>query len=208
MPLPLVLAAGAALLGTIYAAVPEAGKDIAREEFERILIGEGDEYINSLIQTAFERVGLDVDPEQGLTPQALTDAINAGPLAGTGIELSNIFDREACKRDVMRIATNSAADAFGLHVSDKSADGLKAAVKAEITRRVMEQLGEGAGEYIDAAPELVELAKQLAAGVRAGLIDPAGNFIAPGLMMDDFHVKLRERQARYYAGHGRKWEPK
>ena len=208
MPLPLVLAAGAALMGAIYAAVPESGKDIAREEFERILIGDGDEFINEVIAAAFERIGLDIDPDDGLTPQTFTDAINAGPLAGTGLELTNIFDKDACKRDVMRIATGYAADAFGLNVADKSAEGLKAAVKQEITRRVMEQLGEGAGDYIEAAPELVELARQLRAGIKAGLIDENGNYQAPGLMMDEFHVKLRERQARYYANHGRKWEPR
>ena len=207
MPVPILVIAGS-VLATLYAALPDSVKTIGREEFERIALPDVNEFTDGLMQAAFERIGLDLDPSDGLTPQALTQAINAGPLAGTGIELTNIFDRDACKRDVMRVAIDQAAGAFGLSVQDKSADGLKAAVKAEITRRVMEQLGEGAGDYIDAAPELVEVARQLRAGIKAGLIDEQGNFVPPELMQDEFHVKLRERQARYYANHGRKWEPR
>ena len=207
MPVPILVIAGS-VLATLYAALPDSVKTIGREEFERIALPDVNEFTDGLMQAAFERIGLDLDPSDGLTPQALTQAINAGPLAGTGIELTNIFDRDACKRDVMRVAIDQAAGAFGLSVPDKSAEGLKAAVKAEITRRVMEQLGEGAGDYIDAAPELVEVARQLRAGIKAGLIDEHGNFVPPELMQDEFHVKLRERQARYYANHGRKWEPR
>lgn len=93
MALPIFAAAGA-LLGIIYAALPESAKEIGREEFERITTGQGDEYINAVIESAFENVGIDIDVEEGLNAQTLTAALNNGPLAGTGLEFSNIFDKD------------------------------------------------------------------------------------------------------------------
>lgn len=47
------------------------------------------------------------------------------------------------------------------------------------------------------------------AGIKEGLINAdGGGFSEPGLMMDEFHVNLRERQARYRASHKRHWESK
>ena len=200
-----VAAAAAATLAAVYALIPDAVTDIGKEEFDRMIRGDVEGYQAEAMKGAFASMGLDLDPEQGLTPQALTDAINRGPLAGTDIELTNIFDRDAVKRDLMRIGLARAADAFGVKITDTSAEGLKAAVKEEISRRVMDQLGQGAGEWLEAAPDLVEVVRQLQAGMRAGLIDAAGNFIAPELAMDEFHVNLRERQARYAARHSRQW---
>lgn len=208
MAIQAVLAAGAAIMAAVYAAIPDSVHRIAKEELMRVTAGDVSEYENEAIKAAFEKIGLDIDPEEGLTPQTITSAINAGPLAGTGIELTNIFDREACKRDLQRVAMARAAEAFGVKITDTSAEGLKASIKEEISRRVMEQLGEGAGDYLEAAPDLVELVRQLNAGIKAGLIDGNGNFKEPGLMMDEFHVNLRERQARYRAAHTRHWEPK
>lgn len=208
MALPAVLAAGAAFMAGVYAVLPDSIQRIAKEELLRIVKGDVGDYENEAIKAAFEKIGLEIDPEEGLTPQAITRAINSGPLAGTGVELTNIFDRDACKRDLQRLAMVRAAEAFGVSVHDTSAEGLKATIKAEVSKRVMEQLGEGAGPYLEAAPDLVELVRQLQAGIKSGLINGEGQFQAPGLMMDEFHVNLRERQARYAARHKRHWEPK
>lgn len=207
MPLPMVLAAAGAALAGLYAAIPESVKNIGREEIDRALAGELDDFLNEALTSAFERIGLQVDPDGPLTPESLTKAINDGPLAGSGIQFTNVFDREACKRDITRVAIAHAAGALGVTPSDMTVDGLRATVKSEITKRVMQQLGEGAGEYLEAAPDLVALAKALDAGIRAGLIDSQGRYIEPGIAMDAYHVSLRERQAKYRAQHTRHWEP-
>lgn len=208
MPVPAVLAAGAAIMAGIYAALPDSVQRIAKEEMARIALGDVDEYENEAIKAAFEKIGLDIDPADGLTPQNITAAINSGPLAGTGIELTNLFDREAVKRDITKIAVRYAADAMGFELKSFDLDGIKAALKEEVSRRIIEQVGEGAGDWIELAPDLVEIARALDAAVKAGRIDAEGNYIQQGLMNDDFHVDLRERQARYRSKHTRHWEPK
>lgn len=209
MPIPAILAAAATAIAAVYYSLPEAVKDIGREKIEDAMAGKLGDFENEAMKTAFEKIGLDIDPADGITPQTITAAINNGPLAGTGIELTNLFDRDACKRDLQRVAMARAAEVFGVEVKDTSAEGLKAALKTEISRRVMEQLGEGAGPYLEAAPDLVEIVRQLNAGIKEGLINAdGGGFSEPGLMMDEFHINLRERQARYRASHKRHWESK
>lgn len=201
-----VAAAGAALYAA-WQAIPEAGKDIAREEFERVMKGQADDYTNAAIKSGFERLGLDIDPEEGITPHAITEAINTGPLAGTGIEFRNIFDKEQVKRDLMKLALQQAAEAYGVKVSG-DLDQIKQQLKQEATQRLMDQVGEGAGDWLEVAPDLVEIVRAVNAAVKEGLVDENGGFKQPGLYMDEYHVKLRERQARYLANHKRKWVKK
>lgn len=201
-------AAAAAVLAAIYAAVPESVQRIAKEEFARIVMGDASEYEAEAIKSAFAKMGLDIDPAEGLTPQNITAAINAGPLAGTGIELTNIFDRNALRSDMEKIALAYAASAFGLEIRSMSVEGIKDAVRSEMSKRLMDQVSEGAGEWLELAPDLVDLAKQLDTAVRAGLIDGQGRFVPPELSMSEYHIDLRERQARYRARHTRHWEPR
>ena len=67
--------------------------------------------------------------------------------------------------------------------------------------------GDAAGEWLDAMPELKELARELARATARGWIDAAGNLIPPGsnVSMSEYHINLRERQARYAARHTRVW---
>lgn len=199
-------AAAAAVLAAIYAAVPESVQRIAKEELARLAMGEVDEYETEAMKAAFATMGLDIEPSEGLTPQAITQAINAGPLAGTGIELTNIFDRDAVKRDLEKIAIAQAASAFGVEIKSLRPEGIKEAVKGELKKRMLEQLSEGQGEWLELAPDLVEIARRIDEARRAGRMDAAGNFVPPDLAMDEYHVKLRERQATYRAKHTRHWE--
>ena len=211
MPLPAAIAAVVATAGAviagIYAAMPESGQRIAREEFDRVARPYLEGYAKDVLQNALKSIGLpmDLDEDGAITPASVTRAINEGPLAGTGIELTNVFSREACKRDLVRIGLQRAAAAYGVEIHDTSAEGLKEALKAHISQQFSEQLAAGAGEWLDAVPELVELSRQLASAVRQGLIDEQGNYVAPELYSDPYHVSLRERQQRYAEKHGRVW---
>lgn len=201
-----IAAAAAAALAAIYAAVPESVQRIAKEEMARMALGEVDEYENEAMKAAFATIGLDIEPSEGLTPQAITAAINAGPLAGTGIELSNLFDRDAVKRDLEKLALRYAAQAFGIELTSLRPEAIKEAVKGELRKKMLTQLSEGAGEWLELAPDLVHIARSLDEARRTGRMDAVGNFVPPELAMDDYHVKLRERQARYRANHTRHWE--
>lgn len=203
-----VVAAAAAVVASVYSLLPEAVKDIGREEFDRATRGDMDEYLQSALAGAFEKIGLgNIDLSEGLTPQNVTRAINEGPLAGTGIELTNVFDKEACKRDMMRIGLARAADALGVELQSTSVEGLKATIKAHIAEQLDAQIMAGAGEWLDAMPELAELARELARAASKGWIDAAGNLLPTdgSVAMDDYHISLRERQARYAAQHTRVW---
>ena len=202
-----VAAAGAAVYAA-YQAIPEAAKDVAREEIDRAMRGEMDEYMASALGGAFEKIGLgNIDLSNGITPQAVTQAINEGPLAGTGIELTNIFDKEACKRDMMRIGLARAAEAYGLEMKDTSMDGIKASIKEHLSAQLDAQIEAGAGEWLDAVPELKDLARELARATARGWIDASGNLLNPNdsVSMSEYHIKLRERQANYAARHTRVW---
>lgn len=208
MALPIFVAAGA-VLAAIYAAVPDSVKDITREEMERASRGEMEDFTEAALTAAFEKIGLEIDLSEGLTPKTITEAINAGPLAGTGIELTNIFDKEACKRDVMRIGLARAAEAYGIEVRDvSSVEAIRDTIKSYVSQQLDEQLMAGAGEWLDVVPELASLAREIASAMKQGLVDESGNLVPPGLMMDEFHVNLRERQARYAATHSRAWVAK
>lgn len=208
MALPIFVAAGA-VLAAIYAAVPDSVKDITREEMERASRGEMEDFTEAALTAAFEKIGLEIDLSEGLTPKTITEAINAGPLAGTGIELTNIFDKEACKRDVMRIGLARAAEAYGIEVRDvSSVEAIRDTIKSYVSQQLDEQLMAGAGEWLDVVPELASLAREIASAMKQGLVDESGNLVQPGLMMDEFHVNLRERQARYAATHSRAWVAK
>lgn len=208
MALPIFVAAGA-VLAAIYAAVPDSIKEITREEMERASRGEMEDFTEAALTAAFEKIGLEIDLSEGLTPKTITEAINAGPLAGTGIELTNIFDKEACKRDVMRIGLARAAEAYGIEVKDvSSVEAIRDTIKSYVSQQLDEQLMAGAGEWLDVVPELASLAREIASAMKQGLVDESGNLVPPGLMMDEFHVNLRERQARYAATHSRAWVAK
>lgn len=203
-----VIAAATAAVYAAYQAMPEAAKDVAREEMERAMRGEMDDYLASAMQGAFEKIGLgNIDLAGGITPQAVTRAINEGPLSGTGIELTNIFDKETCRRDLMRIGLARAAEAYGVELKDTSIDGLKASIREHISAELDAQIAAGAGEWLDAMPELKDLARELARATARGWIDAAGNLIPPGsnVSMSEYHINLRERQARYAERHTRVW---
>lgn len=201
-----ITAAAAAALAAIYAAMPDSVQRIAKEEMARMAMGEVDEYEEAAMKAAFASIGLEIEPSEGLTPQAITAAINAGPLAGSGVELTNLFDRDAVKRDLEQIAVGYAAQAFGIEITSLRPESIKEAVKGELRKKMLAQLSEGEGEWLALAPDLVDIARRLDEARRVGRMDAAGNFVPPELAMDDYHVKLRERQATYRAGHSRRWE--
>lgn len=156
------------------------------------------------IKEAFLKMGLDIDPESGINEEAITKAINAGPLAGTGIELTNIFNRESIKRDLKRLALVHAAQNFGITLTSTDTESVIEAVKAYAAEIVREEIAMG-GDLVDAAPDLVAIVKMIDAA-RKGYKNEAGEVVdKKPLLMSDAAINNRERQAKYRANHTRRW---
>ena len=159
------------------------------------------------LEKAFERMGLTLNADTGFSKEAITDAINAGPLAGSGVQLSNIFDRQAVKNDLHRLALAKAVEATGLNIKGLTTEDAKAALREYISDRVIEQVGDGGGSIVDAALPLAELVREIRAANRASGTLPGEH---PGRdKPTDFTpagISNRERQARYRATHTRHWE--
>jgi hypothetical protein len=150
------------------------------------------------IDAAMESIGLDV-VEGGVSEKSVTDAINASLLADSGVVLTNIFDGEAIKRDLLKFALAKAAESLGedLVFDSFDVDTMRRELKRYVGVRIGEQLIARGGDLIDDAPDnAVVLA--LIESYEARLSEPASdNPKAAG---------NRERQATYRAAHHRQWE--
>ena len=206
MPLPLLLL-GSALTGifaTVVASIPDSITKISKEEFVRLFAGEVSEAENAAIKDAFARLGLDVDPDAGINAQTITAAINAGPLGGTGVELTNLFDRDAVKRDLQRLALVQAAQSFGIELHSLETEAVKEAIRGYVADMVREEIA-GGGDLVDAAPDLVAIVRMIDAA-RKGYKNEAGEEVREKpLLMSKEAVSNRERQAKYRGNHQRRW---
>lgn len=208
MPFPLAIAGVSAAIAGVYAALPSAVQNITKDEFMRLLAGDLGELEREAIKGALLKMGLELDPDTGINAQSITEAINAGPLAGSGVELSNIFDREAVKGDLQKVALAFAAQSFGLEVKSLSVESIKEALRGEVSRMVREQIGDGGGDLVDAAPDLVAIVRMIEAAQKHMQTGEDGTRQKPQVSMTREAISNRERQARYRATHTRHWEDK
>lgn len=194
----------AATLGLIgMAANTEVGRNIIGKAVESYR-GDLEKWA---LEKAFEKMGLRLNAETGFSQEAITQAINAGPLAGTGVELQNIFDRDAVRADMHRLALAKAVESTGLNITGLTVDAMKTALREYVSDKVIEQVGAGGGSIVDAALPLAELVRQIQAANSASDVPPGEN---PGRQKPtDFSpagISNRERQATYRAAHKRHWE--
>lgn len=202
---PAVVAIGAALTALSLSAV---GKPL----IENIVKSYKKDLEEWALSHAFAAIGIPLTTETGFSREAVTAAINAGPLAGSGVVLTDVFDREAIKSDVKRIALEKAVAETGLEIKGLTVPDLRAALKAYVSNVAREQLESGDGDIVAAAPALVEMLRMIR---EANKSDPAGPGGTPGyhpgpaVPVDPSPEaeKNRERQARYRGAHTRHWEP-
>ena len=206
-PLVALGAALAAVMGVVAASIPDSITRITKEELARLIMGEVSDEEDEAIREVFQKMGLDIDPENGINERTLTDAINNGPLAGSGVELTNIFDREAIKRDLTRLALVQAAQSGGLKLTSTTTEAVTEAVKTYIAEIVREEIKNG-GDIVDAAPDLVAIVKMIDAA-RKDYRNEAGDVIeSKPLLMSEAAIDNRRRQAKYRANHKRRWVAK
>lgn len=195
------------VFATVSASIPDSVKRISKEEFTRLFLGEVSDAEDAAIKDAFAKMGLDIDPREGINAQTLTRAINSGPLAGSGVELTNIFDRDAIKRDLRRLAMVSGANAFGVKLTSLDTESVQEAIKSHVAEMIREEISMG-GDLLDAAPDLIAIVKMIEAA-RKDYKNEAGDVIKERpLLMSDAAINNRERQAKYRANHRRRWVAK
>lgn len=186
MPAPLaVIGVVAGIIGII------GGEKIPREIERRIGRAAAQGVLNK-----FE-IPLDLDGE--VNQFTLTEAINAGPLGGE-FAFTNLFDKEAVKADVKRIAVERASSAFG-YDSEGGVDAVREKLVSDILNQISDQIEAGGGEFLAAAKDLEATAKIVMKPKPKDDWNAPRNFSKEG-------IANREYQAKYRASHKKHWVEK
>jgi hypothetical protein len=143
---------------------------------------------------ALAAMGIFLPEDENINQETITKAINQA--IGGDIEFTNLFDKDAVRADVRRMAIKYAETAYG-YDGGKGISGLKEKIIADAVAQVRSEIEAGAGEYIDAASDLVAAQEILDYVQREGWNEPK-DFSAGG-------ISNRERQAKYRANHKRVW---
>lgn len=201
MPLPLLLipiiTTGARyLLGTV------AG-GIALEYLKRKASAYFDDYTEHFLATAAADMGLDLSDGGHITDDSLTAMVNAKLLAGTGVQVDSVLDRDKLRAGLEKLAIQRLAVQVGVAVGDaQTLGGIKAAFQSWAGEQVKAQLQSESGQLLDAAKPsaFVQRVIDQSPEPKAGWNDPQD--------MSKKGVSNRARQAKYRHAHKRTWVPK
>lgn len=201
MPFPLIIAGAVAVsagAGAAYSA--------ARPFLHRYLVRNRPAIEAWALANALEAMGLPDLANENLSRDDFTAAINKNFLAGSNVELTNIFDAVAIKQDVQRAALKRAASELGIELRSATIEGMKDALGEWVRGQVRAQIDAGGGDLIDGAKDLSRVLV-IIRSVQKGL-DQNGNPTGgdPGLDMSKEGISNRARQAKYRASHKRHWE--
>lgn len=195
----------------ILESIPVVG-GLLRLQLERQLNRHKPQIERWALGLVWEQMGLpDLTEGESITRESFTQALNRGPLAPLGIELTNVFDKAAVRRDFEQAALRMAAEEFGIRARTLTVEGVKEALRAYVAEKVAEQIEAGGGDLIDGARELAALVRIIKA-VHGEIKDGGGAGGAAGqgprpLKMDPASIANRERQARYRQRHKHAWVP-
>lgn len=186
MVAPIVYAIGAGLASFFNEEIRDLGKTAAREV--------GEKAGKAAAQYALQQMGIEIDLDGEVNQQTLTQAVNASPVMG-GVEFTNLFDKEAVKADVKRIALDRAAQAFG-YDGGAGVEGIRDKIVSDLIEELKAEKVAG-GPLLLAARDLVAT-KQAIESKPDLNYNRIRDFSAKG-------VSNRERQAKYRAGRTKIW---
>lgn len=172
------------------------GDSLTEDQIRRIVDDPKQALKDYAVRAALEKMGLEIEAGP-VTAETITAAIMAGPLAGLGLEITDIFNRDAVVGALRRVAMARAADALGMQGVSNVA-GLRDGVRELIGDEVARQVAAGAGSLMDGAPDAQFIARAIKARKPDGWNAPS-DFTKKGM-------QNRERQARWRAEHSRHWE--
>ena len=146
-------------------------------------------------QAVLDARGIPLDLDGEVSQETITAAINSAVMP-EGIAFENIFDSDAVKRDVKRIALDQAAQTFGFE-GGLSAQALAEKITQKIVSEVVDDIRAGGGDYIEATKGLVAIQKII------NMPEPFDWQAAR--VFTKKAEQNRARQATYRAAHKRVW---
>jgi hypothetical protein len=194
MPIPLVIAGAFSVVAGLHSAA-----SASRPFVERYLKKHQAEIEAWALKNAFEHLGLP-DLDESPTRADITAAINDKFLAGSGFELSDVFDARAIRDDALKMGLRRAAAELGVALESETVQGTRDALRAWVRGEVVAQLTAGAGDLVDGAKDLPRVVEAIQWHNE--------NPVSTGLLMTPEAVSNRERQARYRQGKTKHWEPR
>lgn len=193
MPLPLV-AIIPALSGAVAVLVGADVYEVLKERLGKKIRELGP----SILQTAIDDLGLELDASGGLTDETITAALNKTFLSGQDVQLASVFDRQKMLKGFEAVAFKKVAQNLGFAGVETPA-GIRSALQEWLVLQVGEQLTAEAGELLDAAnPKAALLAKIELGKVDKGSYNDISDFTAEG-------AANRARQKKYRQTHKRHW---
>ncbi|MEQ1638913.1 MAG: hypothetical protein ABL903_19815 [Methylococcales bacterium] len=172
-----------------------------RTVLEQISDSFRDDFETVAIKAAFLSLGLEMDDDGTINQASVTQAINTSLLEGTGVELTDIFDKKAIMNDLERIAIDRAISALGwgdeIGFTSLKPSSIKDALSVYVSKRIKQEVRDGTGVLIENAPEHAGVASMVA----------AYSSIENRVLVDTPEAENnRRRQATYRASHKRHWE--
>lgn len=186
MPAPL------AIIGAVAAVITVVGGEKVQRAIEN-KVG------RAVAQGVLDQYGIPLDLDGEVNQFTLTQAINAGPLGGE-FEFTNLFDKEAVKADVKRIAIERASEAFG-YDGEGGVDAVRQKLVSDILNQISDEIEAGGGEFLAAAKDLESTAKIVMKPKPKDDWNAPRNFSKEG-------IANREYQAKYRASHKKHWVPR
>lgn len=188
-----VLAGLAANIG--YGAADEL-KDFVIRKSKAELQG----YVEQFIASTAKDMGLELSEDGNLTDESLTGVANK-LLAGTGVKIDSLLDRDRLKSGLEKQAIEALAQSIGMPVAGGGISGVRVALQQWAVNEVTAQLVAGGGAVFDAAkPDSKIGALIVKAEKKVGWNVPTD--------MSDKGVDNRRRQAKYRARHKKQWVEK
>ena len=168
---------------------------LTQNDIQRFFDNPGKELKEYALRAALEAMGLVIESGP-VNEETITAAILAGPLAGLGIEVTDLFNREALIAALKKIAIGKAGDALGLS-GVSSVAGLRDSVRGLLADEIGRQLASEAGSLIAGSP----VAPLIAAAIKRRNPDwnEPTDFTKKG-------IANRERQAKWRREHTKHWE--
>ncbi len=162
-----------------------------------------DQYGEQFLASAVADMGLDLSEDGNLTDESITAAINSKLLAGSGVQIDSLLDRDKLRAGLEKLAVQRLAGEIGVPADAvQSVSGIKTALQAWAGEQVAQQLQTESGPVFDAATPSAFIAR---------VIDqapvPSGNWNAP-VDLSAKGVSNRLRQAKYRRSHKRTWVEK
>jgi len=150
-----------------------------------------------ILQSAVDKLGIELDASGGISDETLTAAINQSLLAGSGIQLDSVLDRKKMLAGFKGIALRKITEELGLPPAE-SPYAIKEGLKSWITAEMVQQIAAESGEIVDGARELLELKKKIDGSREVGNWNTPVDFSEAG-------VSNRARQAKYRRSHKKHW---